>query len=277
MGFLKRMLKLAAYVIVFSLALVAFIGFISDDKKSVPEVKTNTDIELDKKKREAEERIRQEAEEKRNKEQNEKLRANVEKAIKDKKYYQAYYMFKTSDVKLDENSTKLKEEAIRLRCKEDGKQLKKDVKKIPVHEYSKNIDAYKDLVECYPDNQEYKKKLEAYTKRQQEFLDNLQKKKREEEAAKEAKALLMGKKPIRSSWDGSYTEVERYLKQTAHDPDSIKFENCSEPYVTDDGWGVLCIYRGKNGFGALIRQANWFIILQNRVVDVKDADAYSVK
>ncbi|MBK7042985.1 MAG: hypothetical protein IPH50_04370 [Rhodanobacteraceae bacterium] len=93
-----------------------------------------------------------------------------------------------------------------------------------------------------------------------------------EEFARIAKAereSKLGPKPVQSAWDGSYSEIDRYLKRMAHDPDSIEFVGCSAPLVTDGGWNIRCEYRGKNAFGALVRNDQWFLVRQSKVVSVK--------
>ncbi len=83
-----------------------------------------------------------------------------------------------------------------------------------------------------------------------------------------------GEPPYSSAWDRSVSCVERYLRMAAKDPDSLVFENWSEVFYSEDGWVVRCDYRAKNSFGGYERAANWFVIRQGRVVEVKDANAY---
>lgn len=87
--------------------------------------------------------------------------------------------------------------------------------------------------------------------------------------AQAERTAKIGNKPVPSVWDGSYPEIERYLKQIAHDPDSIDFESCGPPVITEAGWNIRCIYRGKNAFGALVRNDNFFLVAHGRVVAVK--------
>jgi hypothetical protein len=104
-------------------------------------------------------------------------------------------------------------------------------------------------------------------------------KKRQREEAKAAKekaeqealwAVCGGQPPTRSGWDNAYYGVERHLKQTAHDPDSIDVETCSTAVLTDGCWRTSCVYRGKNGFGALIRkESTFFIARENTVIGMK--------
>ena len=75
-----------------------------------------------------------------------------------------------------------------------------------------------------------------------------------------------GIRPKQSGWDGSYREVKDYLKLTAHDPDSIKIESCTEAYKAEDGWDVGCSWRGKNAFGGLVLQSARFVIRNGQVV-----------
>ena len=101
--------------------------------------------------------------------------------------------------------------------------------------------------------------------------------KREEqkrEAVRQARIDKFGEPPAASPWDGSYYVIEKYLKKIANDPDSIDIDGCTEVYYTDDGWLVGCDYRGRNAFGGLVRQSNWFTIIHGVVVQMHDADAY---
>lgn len=79
-------------------------------------------------------------------------------------------------------------------------------------------------------------------------------KKEDEERAKEAAfAALCGEAPMISPWDGELVGLERVLKETANDPDSIDVEKCTNPKLTTTHcWVSTCNVRGKNAFGALI-------------------------
>ncbi len=84
---------------------------------------------------------------------------------------------------------------------------------------------------------------------------------RERIAEEEAYRALCGTKPSQSSWDGHVGPVRTYLRRAAHDPGSIDFEGCTEPVLTSDNcWRTTCNYRGKNAFGALIRNSGTFYI-----------------
>lgn len=83
-----------------------------------------------------------------------------------------------------------------------------------------------------------------------------------------------GAPPQASAWDGTYREVKNYLRRVANDPESIEIDECTGVYHSDEGWLVGCDYRGRNAFGGMIRQSNWFVIRNGTVVAIKDADTY---
>ena len=138
------------------------------------------------------------------------------------------------------------------------------VKTIPATQLQQNQKIYKKLKQLNPDKPLYKEKYDYYTRKIEA--------QRKKEARREAK---FGKPPIQSAWDGSYYEVERYLKKVMNDPDSLKMDGCTKVYYTEKGWLVGCDYRGRNAFGGMIRQSNWFTIVHGQVVKMHDADAYS--
>ena len=141
-----------------------------------------------------------------------------------------------------------------------------DLKTIPAKDIDKNYKLYRELAAMHPENNKYQKKTKYYKGKIE---------KRDIRIA--AEKIFYGEIPIQSAWDGSYYEVERYLKSVANDPDSIDIENCTEPYKADKGWIVLCKYRGRNAFGGMILKHNWFIIRQNQVIGVEEPSAYSIK
>jgi transposase len=79
---------------------------------------------------------------------------------------------------------------------------------------------------------------------------------------------------VQSRWDGSYPPVKECLQRLANDPDSIKIDGCTKVYHTKNGWLVGCDYRGRNAFGGMIRQSNWFPIVHGRVTKMHEASAY---
>lgn len=144
------------------------------------------------------------------------------------------------------------------------------LKQIPTKSYSDiqmNYMMYDELVELNPSNVNYKNKMNFYKQKMDEI-----------EAKEAAEKIFYGKKPIQSGWDGSYSEVKNYLSYAMKDPDSLDIRECSSVYKIDNvGWAVHCSYRGKNSFGAVVLNSNWFIIRNNRVVKVEPSSAYSIK
>jgi hypothetical protein len=79
------------------------------------------------------------------------------------------------------------------------------------------------------------------------------KKQKAEVAAAQVYEELCGERPALSAWDGEVIGLERHIKETANDPDSIDVEKCTPPRMTDKRcWVSTCNVRGKNAFGALI-------------------------
>jgi|GEM_PF-1777377 len=181
----------------------------------------------------------------------------------------------TQNPELIEINKKAKYELEKLKKESKAKEILAKLKTIPVSKYNENMKFYQQLVNLYPENDAYKQKLNFYStklKKQQEqelIKQEKLKKEREERIAK------FGEPPTRSSWDGSYLSVKRYLERVANDPDSIKIDGCTEVYYTDNGWLVGCDFRGRNAFGGMIRQSNWFTIVYGRVVQMHEASAYS--
>lgn len=88
-----------------------------------------------------------------------------------------------------------------------------------------------------------------------------------EERKHDAHVLRFGPAPL-VRLDGSCAPVERHLKKTAHDPESITVSDCTEARENEGGWLVGCNYRGKNSFGAVVLNNSWFLIRQGVVVEV---------
>ena len=109
-----------------------------------------------------------------------------------------------------------------------------------------------------------------------EYLQSYEDYQSEVEAETENRIDRFGKKPVPSAWDGTYIEVSMYLEDVAHNPDAVEITRCTEVYHHEGGWLVACDWRGENGFGAVRRYRNWFTIRQSRVVEMHDADAFSV-
>ena len=152
------------------------------------------------------------------------------------------------------------------------------LKKIPVSQYALNKHLYQQLVNYNPENEKYSAKLKYYSQRLKEQIAEKREKDRIEKAKIkkeiEVREAKFGKPPLQSSWDGSYLPVKQYLKRIANDPDSIKIDGCTQVYFTKSGWLVGCDSRGRNAFGGMIRQSNWFTIVHDRVIQMHDASAY---
>ena len=154
-----------------------------------------------------------------------------------------------------------------IKINKKTKNILAQLKKIPAKQLEKNYNLYKKLLKMHPKNTTYNQKMKYYANKIAEV-----------EAKIAAEKLFYGKKPVQSAWDGSYNVVERYLKQVMNDPSSLKIDSCTPVYkVKNTGWIVGCRYRGKNAFGGMVLNQNWFVIRQNQVVDVKDSDAFSIK
>ena len=109
----------------------------------------------------------------------------------------------------------------------------------------------------------------------------LEEEKQQKVAAAKQKAMdrriaSIGEPPQQSAWDGSYSEVTHFLKERANDPSSIEIVGCTKvSYATSGaGWLVGCDYRGKNAFGGLVMNSNWFVIKHGVVVKALPGNAY---
>lgn len=148
------------------------------------------------------------------------------------------------------------------------------LKRVPVSKYEENKELYQQLVKLNPDNVSYQGRLEHYSKK---LKEQIEKERQEQEKIKKERKIRIakfGEPPTQSAWDGSYFAVEQYLERVANDPDSIEIDGCTKVYHTNEGWLVGCDYRGRNAFGGMIRQSNWFTIVHGRVIQIHEASAY---
>jgi hypothetical protein len=80
-----------------------------------------------------------------------------------------------------------------------------------------------------------------------------------------------------SSWDGSVSQVEDYLKNTLNDADSyesVEWYDANRYFSRSYAYGVRHTYRAKNAFGALILKDQLFYLDgDGNVIDVKDWDS----
>ena len=196
--------------------------------------------------------------------------ADMKVLLKDKKYNEviarsAPYLF-TNDTQLLATHNLAKEQI-----------FLKDLKNTSELKWEEKKNLYTQLVKLDPGNSEYKKKVEFYVKKieekNKEELARIAKKNKEERA----RIAKFGNPPEQSGWDGSYRPVKRYLEEKANDPSSIEVKGCTPVSYSNEGWLVACDYRGKNAFGAMVLNSNWFVIINDTVVDVKPITAYSQK
>jgi hypothetical protein len=142
-------------------------------------------------------------------------------------------------------------------------QLIAQLQTVPADDLDAYRDLYQQLVALSPTNASYKRKYEDYNSRTVR-----------RNAAERDRIRRFGPAPQASAWDGTYSEVKNYLQATMNDPSSLEGLECTQVYYVERGWLVGCNYRGRNAFGGMIRQANWFIIRQRRVVDMLPYSAY---
>lgn len=150
-----------------------------------------------------------------------------------------------------------------------------ELKTIPVSKYAKNKGLYAELVKYHPYEAVYKERLDFYSGKVKEQWEKERAAAQRDKKKRQDRLAKFGERPTQSGWDGSYSPVKRYLERIANDPDSIDIDNCTEVYYTKDGWLVGCDYRGRNAFGGMIRQSNWFIIVHGTVISMKESSAYN--
>jgi hypothetical protein len=69
--------------------------------------------------------------------------------------------------------------------------------------------------------------------------------------------------------------VKRYLKNNAHDPDSIDIERLSDvEYNEKAGWIIKYKVYGNNVFGAKVMNVYWFVFNQGLLIDQKPYNAF---
>ena len=80
--------------------------------------------------------------------------------------------------------------------------------------------------------------------------DRLRRNAQEQRKAKEAAKAEAIKKQF-SAWDGSHYNLERYIKNSMHNPDS--YEHVETKYIDKDTYIVVITkFRGTNAFGAVV-------------------------
>lgn len=156
------------------------------------------------------------------------------------------------------------------------KRITEELKTTPPAKYKQNQNLYSKLLSYEPENKKYKEKVKFYTDKVNKEKEIEIEKQRQEEKKSQERRAKFGNPPVASAWDGSYHVVESYLKRVANDPDSIEMDGCTEISYTEHGWLVGCNYRGRNGFGGMVRQSNWFTIRHDTVIKMDKTSAYSL-
>jgi|SRR5690625_295961 len=137
-------------------------------------------------------------------------------------------------------------------------------RRIPASFTRENLEIYNELLSIDPSNTRYQERAAHYRgiidQRRQAHRDHV---------------ARYGEPPEQRSW-GSYDVVRDYLQARAHDPRSIDIDTCTSVRRTDGGWLIGCDYRGKNAFGAVVRNSHWFIVRHGRVVAQHPFDRYSL-
>ena len=158
--------------------------------------------------------------------------------------------------------------------RENTERIVAQLKDIPATALEENRSLYQQLVSLNPGVSKDAEKLPFYSDRIKQAEEKGARGARKNTKESEARPAAFGIAPVASGWDGSYLAVNRYLERVANDPDSIEIDGCTEVYTTDKGWLVGCNYRGRNAFGGMIRQSNWFTIVHDTVVQMHGASAY---
>lgn len=136
------------------------------------------------------------------------------------------------------------------------KQLLKEIGRVPESDAARRHKIYAQLVELVPASSEYQRQKQRYG----EIVGR-------QRAATKARLDKYGAKPGEND---IYSAVRRYLRQVAHDPRSIQDLGCTYPRFTEMGWMVACQYRGRNGFGGMVKNRNFFYLRHGSVVSMSE-------
>ncbi|MDH3976456.1 MAG: hypothetical protein OEV42_19500 [Deltaproteobacteria bacterium] len=130
------------------------------------------------------------------------------------------------------------------RKKEQTEQILKNLRSIPATDLEKNKNLYQQLASLHPDNKSYKVKYDAYLKK-------IQAQKEKQRIAAERKDQIENQF---SAWDGSHRSLEKAIKSSMNDPSS--YEHVKTVYWDKKSHlVVLTTFRGKNAFGALVKNS----------------------
>lgn len=166
----------------------------------------------------------------------------------------------SGDKELKELNTLASQKLAEIRKVEKTKSLLAEVKKVPASELVKNNNIYKQLSSLHPNNETYKNKVISYTKKiKEEEKNRLAAEAREEEI-----------KIQFSAWDGSHRNLERVIKEAMNDPDSYEHDK-TVYWDRGDHLVVQMTYRGRNGFGGMVRNfVKAKISLSGQVLQILD-------
>jgi len=170
----------------------------------------------------------------------------------------------------DEEMAALHEEAQAARLALQDKELEQEIltrlRTIPASNWDQNRSLYSRLIQLNPNEPRYKERFDRY--------DALIKRREEQ---RRARLAAFGDPPVKSAWDGTYRVVKEYLRGVMNDPGSLEMDGCTDVRYVDRGWLVGCDYRGRNAFGGMVRQSNWFIIVHGRVIAMEESSAYTIR
>jgi hypothetical protein len=166
----------------------------------------------------------------------------------------------SGDEELKNINSSAKIEIDKLRKSEKTKQLLAELKKVPSSEYNKNQKLYLQLVSLHPNNQAYKNKVKIYS-------EKIEKEKQERLAAEAREKQIEEQFSV---WDGSHRNLERVIKKAMNDPDSYEHDK-TVYWDRGDHLVVKTTYRGKNGFGGVVRNfVKAKVSLEGQILQVID-------
>ena len=108
--------------------------------------------------------------------------------------------------------------------------------KVEPANFSKLQSAYQQLAELNPSSKDYKQNADNYAQK----IANLKRTKRIEAQF--------------SPYDGAHRSLEKYIKENMNDPDSYQHDETTRVDMKDY-LVVTTVFRGKNGFGALVKNS----------------------
>jgi len=187
--------------------------------------------------------------------------SKIEQLIEDKDYDQAFIEIQ-GRLNQGVNDETLQKLLTKIRVGE----LYEETKKIPSSEIYKNAKNYGKLMHWEPNNKLFKRKYEHYQSKIEKRNLEYQK-----------VVTKFGQKPQLGP-NGTYLEIELYLRRVARNPASIQIAGCTKTPKFDKkkGWLVACSYRGENAFGGKTLEGHWFVVRQNTVVKQLPITTYKI-